>query len=225
MKKSLDLKQIIFEKIVRSKTNKMYLHIIWWQGYDEMPDNYKSYLDIWRIKTKYTVIFWAGDTIQREFIKTFPQYAQKFCNLELIQKCDIGRYFILWKFGGIYVDADSYCMNDPSDYLYNLFKDDTTILAIGKMAHTGIYDINNSVIVSEKNHPIWLDIFSHIFSLDLNKKNMNLSKFILGGQLLLAQLGDFSKNIILNIYLIIYSLFSLLGLDLPIHLMMNKFVR
>lgn len=83
------------------------------------------------------------------FLKIYKKYSRK------IQRIDMARYFILYKYGGIYIDMDFYCYKNFYDKL-NKEK-----LNITCSPFIDIYKcefLQNSLMASHKNNFIFLNI-------------------------------------------------------------------
>jgi mannosyltransferase OCH1-like enzyme len=83
------------------------IHQIWTQGCDKVPEKYRKYQDKWKNKSGYKYICWDDKSI-KELIKKFDKSLLEVYNyFELPQqRSDLGRYIILYLFGGFYIDID-----------------------------------------------------------------------------------------------------------------------
>lgn len=82
------------------------VHLIWLQGEDLIPLKYQANLDSWR-NFATTVIVWDGEMIRNLLVRYFPLLVPTYDNYPIfVQKCDLGRYLILYLYGGLYVDMD-----------------------------------------------------------------------------------------------------------------------
>lgn len=84
------------------------------QDYFEMQN---TYIDFCKNKGwKYTL--WREDSILPFVQQYFPEYYDEYINLDsIIKKVDCARLMILYVFGGMYVDVDSYLKRDLDDFL------------------------------------------------------------------------------------------------------------
>lgn len=97
------------------------------------------------------------------FLDIFKKYSRK------IQRIDLARYFILFKYGGIYVDMDFYCYNNFFDKLDNTKPNITCSPFINDEF------LQNSLMASPKNHFVFLNIIDeaerrHLINIDSNQK-------------------------------------------------------
>lgn len=84
------------------------------QDYFEMQKTYTDFCE--RKGWKYTL--WREDTILPLVKEHFPQYYDDFINLDsIIKKVDCARLMILYVYGGVYVDVDSYLKQDLDEFL------------------------------------------------------------------------------------------------------------
>ena len=81
------------------------LHIIW-VGKLDQPETLKSYIVKWKeLMPHWTIRVWGNDDLnETEFS---PEVLAKILECRIsTQKADIMRYYIIGKYGGVYVDAD-----------------------------------------------------------------------------------------------------------------------
>ena len=103
--------------------------------------------------TKYVVMHW-NEKDADEFIRTnYNFFYNHFINYpKKIQKVDALRYFILYHYGGIYLDMDIKC-NKAFD-----FKPGKVYLVEDSNVANFI-KFNNFIMVSPRRHPFWLKVF------------------------------------------------------------------
>lgn len=107
---------------------KKHIHQIWFQEGDlnlqwkgKNKENYflmqKSYIDFCTKKGwEYTL--WRESSILELVKEYFPDYLEEFINLDsIIKKVDCSRLMILYVYGGVYVDVDSYLKRDLDEFL------------------------------------------------------------------------------------------------------------
>jgi inositol phosphorylceramide mannosyltransferase catalytic subunit len=112
-----------------------------------------------------------------EFIKCeFPEYYADFKQLpRMIMKIDMFRYFLMYKYGGIYADMD-YLMLQPFDLL-----DHTVVLPCNREDMSGIPTcLGNCVFASEPAHPFWKTLMDSLFTIDRSEQNYNVDKNVDG---------------------------------------------
>ncbi|KAJ3121100.1 hypothetical protein HK098_003971 [Nowakowskiella sp. JEL0407] len=126
---------------------------------------YKSIFEIpvhWRIAQStcrdlhhhFTYIFWSDDDISAFINNTFPWFAKTFHSYPYpIQRVDAARYFILYYYGGIYLDLDIACLK-PLDNIVKLSEQPSNSLKIsGIVPKTEPVGISNDVLAFSKGHP------------------------------------------------------------------------
>ena len=118
------------------------IHQIWLGG--GFPAKYKTWADTWlKYNPDYEYKLWTEDDIDsldlphREFYDTIINYGPK---------SDILRYYILEKFGGVYVDTDFECLRSFNDLSYLDF-----YTSVGYWSHVELYP---GLIACVPNHPI-----------------------------------------------------------------------
>lgn len=132
-----------------------------------------------------------------EFIKqNYPEYYETFIsiNLKIIQ-IDYFRYFILHKFGGVYVDMDMYCFKQlPEDLLHREFsikdggkqKFENSLMA-SVPANKFLEALFNQVQINIKKYPTQ-DYGERITIKELGKNGDNIFKImIIAGQTMIYQ--------------------------------------
>lgn len=153
------------------------IHQIWFQGEEYIPDHLKAYHQSWIVKNPtFKVKVWDEKTIQQE-VDSFPDkdVRDMYTNYRyMIQKIDLAKYIILYKYGGIYIDMDTDCLQGISDEFLDaneiiLSKLEFNILhniAFALVGHNPTEDIiNNGTIMVSPNNQIML------YTIEEGKKN------------------------------------------------------
>ena len=133
------------------------IHFIWIQGESKIPKHLMDfYTGCKNINNDFKFMFWDEDKII-EFLK--KNFDKKYLDLYLkykvmAQKADFARYVIVYTYGGIYLDIDTFCKKNMTPLLqYQFFySEPITILGFNK-------NIVNAVFGSIKGHPIFKIIF------------------------------------------------------------------
>lgn len=90
------------------------IHVIWIGDQKKRPDNC---IETWKEKNKdYKVKVWTDLELQSEQWKT-KSAIDKWYNKEINGAADVMRWEILYKYGGIAVDADSICVRSLEDWI------------------------------------------------------------------------------------------------------------
>ena len=107
-------------------TNFKHIFIIWFQGYDNMPEICKICYDSWRYKNpNWKVIFIDNSNIS-QYVEN--ESLIKFKKIKPIQNyCDAVRLYLIHKYGGLYVDATIYCNIPLDNWLKKCIIDNTFI--------------------------------------------------------------------------------------------------
>ena len=109
------------------------------------------------------------DNLIHSFMKThFSEYYEKFSKLpRKIMQIDMVRYFLLYKYGGIYIDADYY-MFKQFDLL-----DFKVVLPINRESNNGdIENLGNCIFASEPNNPFFKLLIDSLFN--INRTNIDV---------------------------------------------------
>jgi len=120
-----------------------------WIGPNKMPNIWMDNIKLFCIKYNFDYMLWDNDTINNINLTNKVYYdIEKTYN----GKSDILRYEILYKFGGIYIDADCVIIKDEDFFnLINNFNDSIFNIAFGYEVDYKL--ITGSVIFSTINNP------------------------------------------------------------------------
>lgn len=107
----------------------------------------------------YEYILWTDEMIEEFIGREFPWFLPTLKSYKYpIQKADVIRYFVLWKYGGIYVDLDDTCQRNFDPLLkYPVF-----------LRKTAPFGVSNDVMGAIPNHPFF---YKAIHSLKHYNKN------------------------------------------------------
>jgi mannosyltransferase OCH1-like enzyme len=107
-------------------------------------------------------VFWTDKTID-EFIKeSFSSYYNQWNALDRpIKKVDVFRYFLLYQYGGIYVDMDFVFTKNIEELLvedYDIYFYQTTQALVKKWEFLG-----NAFMISKPGQDFWLQLVDYMF--------------------------------------------------------------
>lgn len=99
-----------------------------------MPDEWKNYHEIWKEQVEangWEMMLWDLQMCRNLILESdFPEFIDAFDNYKYgVQKADAIRYFILYKYGGIYSDLDVYPNMDITPML-EMYEQNTSIKAM-----------------------------------------------------------------------------------------------
>jgi mannosyltransferase OCH1-like enzyme len=156
------------------------IHQIWFQGYNNIPDKYKYLSNTWkRNNPKYKFMFWDQKKIEDLIKKEYNWFWDIYSSYEyMIQKIDAAKYFIIDKYGGLYVDMDCESVKPIDDIIgdFNIVvvKASRSPLEkiMGKLS-TGREDVyQNGFFAGAAGHQLWVILFD-----ELVKRNYKKGKF------------------------------------------------
>ena len=112
------------------------------------------------------------DNDMDDLIKTeFPEYYERFAELpRMIMKIDMFRYFLMYKYGGLYADMD-YLMFKPFD----LFNKTVVIPTNRDKVDNRLCSLGNCIFASVPNHLFWKSLIDTLF--DMDRKNLPFDGF------------------------------------------------
>ena len=97
------------------------IHQIWWQGESQIPTKYRPYRDAMdkflRAHPSYTHKLWDEASCLEVVKELFPQNLDVFDSVKLVEKCDMARLAILFKYGGIYLDMDFMILDSFDEFV------------------------------------------------------------------------------------------------------------
>lgn len=156
------------------------VHVIWLQGYDQLSNSLKeNYNKLKDLNKDFEFIFWDNNSIRTLIKSVDTDLLNVYDNVESLKgnvstftsQSDIGRYTILYVYGGIYCDIDIQC-SIPFNTILSGYPDCTMIIA------DNTYKILNLIpfiykpkyysgfIATIKDHSIWKPVFDEIKTLD-----------------------------------------------------------
>ena len=134
------------------------IHKIWFDfGNGKLPP--KEYLDYEKgcqnINKEWKIMRWNESNATELIKQKYPQFYKIFSNYPYpIQKVDAIRYFILYTYGGAYMDMDIKCVKK-----FDTFNDDKIYLTQESNSNTP-NKFNNFLMVSPPKHRFWLHVFN-----------------------------------------------------------------
>ena len=110
-----------------------------------------------RIKDKnpgYNINLWREEDVEILFKNYFPEYWSTYLFLEpIIRKVDYIRFFILYKYGGIYLDMDYFVLKGFDEYFDDYPQYKTSDIILSKSCY-GPW-ITNSIMMSRSGCGFW----------------------------------------------------------------------
>ena len=128
-----------------------------------LPETYKMcQSEIKRLHPDFEYRFYTDEDIDRIMETEFPQYFDKFNELpRMIMKIDMFRYFLMYRYGGLYADMD-YLMFKPFDIL-----DKKVVLPTNRdLDNNNLTYLGNCIFASVPNHPFWKSLMDTLFEID-----------------------------------------------------------
>lgn len=129
------------------------------------PKDSSSWPDVWHkcqatwktLYPNYEYILWT-DEMMDTFMKTeFPEYYEMYSGYKRhIHRVDAVRYFILYRYGGIYADMDVEVLKDFASYAH-----DCKVHLI-ESPYKWNEECQNSLMISPKAHPFWPHVFKEL---------------------------------------------------------------
>lgn len=130
---------------------------------NNLPKTYKLCQDeIKKLHPDFEYRFYTDEDIDNFIKKYFPEYYKRFNELpRMIMKIDMFRYFLMYKYGGLYADMD-YLMFKPFDIL-----DKSVVIPTNRDVKNGnLTSLGNCFFASVPNHPFWKSLIDTLHILD-----------------------------------------------------------
>ena len=145
-----------------------------------VPETYKiCQTEIKRLHPDFEYRFYTDEDMDRLMKTEFSEYYDKFNELpRMIMKIDMFRYFLMYKYGGLYTDMD-YLMFKSFDLL-----NEKVVIPCNREDENGEpICLGNCIFASEPNHPYWKSLMDTLFTIDRTKLDYNTDKSIDGNVL------------------------------------------
>lgn len=134
---------------------------------------------------EYEYKMWNDKDLDNFIKNDFPWFYDTYINYDVnIKKIDIARYFILYKYGGIYADMDYMCMKN----FYHLLPSNK--VSISESPHIKNEYIQNALMASNINNPFWIEVINE----SKNRIKMPILKST--GPQLLSDVYFLNKNLV-----------------------------
>jgi len=144
-----------------------------WMGNNAIPDfNLHCANSVKEANPAFEYILWRDGDVEKMMKTDFPDYCDKFNELpRMIMKVDMFRYFLMYKYGGLYVDMD-YLMFKPFD----LFQK-TVVIPTNrdKVDNNRLCSLGNCIFASVPNHLFWKSLIDTLF--DMDRKHLPFDGF------------------------------------------------
>ncbi len=137
-------------------------HQIWLQGWDELPEKFHENVRLLRSKNpEYTHMTWDETSLRAECAKIGPEVAEKFDSFpHLVQKVDLGRYVVLYNYGGVSVDTDMKSLKAINSTPHLDSAD--CMISGGAFPLSVIGHTNNALIIVKPKNDFILDIITSV---------------------------------------------------------------
>ena len=145
-----------------------------------LPEIYQMcQTEIKKLHPEFEYRFYTDSDMDRLMKTEFSEYYDKFNELpRMIMKIDMFRYFLMYKYGGLYTDMD-YLMFNPFDLL-----NEKVVIPCNREDENGNpICLGNCIFASQPNHPYWKSLMDTLFTIDRTKLDYNTDKNIDGNVL------------------------------------------
>ena len=148
---------------------------------------------------EYKHIMWYDEDLDNLIINDFPWFYNIYKSYSKnIQRIDIARYFILYKYGGIYADMDYMCMKN----FYNMLPSNK--VSISESPYKNNEYLQNALMASNINNDFWIKVIDEAIIRNNNIKSNNNVLYTTGPKLI----SFVYSNNIDNVNVLNYKLFN-----------------
>lgn len=141
------------------------IHFIWIGDVFKMP--YKC-MKTWTDKNpEYKVVLWSNEEVQNSNWKNSKQLHDMLAKKDYAGASDVMRYEILHEHGGIYIDADTYCVKPLEDWLL-----DCEAFACWEQELVRNNLIANTVIGGVPGADVWKKCIDEVATKDCTEKKL-----------------------------------------------------
>jgi mannosyltransferase OCH1-like enzyme len=130
----------------------------------EVPGEYFKWVQSWRLfNPGWEYRLWTDDDNRMFMAQEFPEHLHMYDSFpKNIMRVDCIRYFILYKYGGVYADLDFECVANLAPLLQN----HSLVIGQEPVEHAKVFGRNrmvcNAWMASEPRHPFWHAVISEI---------------------------------------------------------------
>ena len=181
------LKRIEFP-IVYNLNKKPYL----WTYWDDLSGNTPSIIDlcyqtvIKHCSNSFDVVRLNSNNI-KDYLPEINEYSNDVDKLQIAHKVDLYRIMLLYKYGGLYIDADTIVLKDPIEIMHKLTKYDYVGFGCsGNNCKYGYMKPSNGILASRPNTYLMGHILMSILKKIKNQTKLNyfdVGKYIIWNEL------------------------------------------
>lgn len=155
-----------FDKYLLNQKGKI-IHQIWFgiipnkRVAKKAFESLKKYRESWITKNpNWFYVCWNWDKCKELVKEHYSQHLEMYNKYpHHIQRCDVVRYFILHRYGGLYCDADYICLK-PWDEVITKYKNDIYLVETpNKVGSSNETHVSNSLMFSRAGHVFWNQLF------------------------------------------------------------------
>lgn len=146
---------------------------------NDLPNIYKHCQNIIKeLHPDFIYNFYTDEDMFNIIKKEFPEYNESFNKLpRMIMKIDMFRYFLMYKYGGLYVDMDYLMLKK-----FNLLNYDVVLPCNRENNNKEPICLGNCIFASKPKHPFWKLLMDSLFFIDRENINYTDDKNIDGSE-------------------------------------------
>ena len=152
-------------------------HQIWLQGWSKVPEKFQENIQLLRsLNPDYTHMTWDETSLRQECMKLGQDVAERFDSFPyLMQKVDLGRYVVIYNYGGISVDTDMKSLRPISETPH--LDTDKLIVSYSAFPVSVLGFVNNAMILAKKYNPVLLKLIQSIVQTPVKESDYPTKEF------------------------------------------------
>jgi len=145
------------------------VHQIFFQGEAAVPEEYRRYHQtVLQNHPHWEHQFWDEAKCHKFMEDNYSWFLPVYDSYPyMINRCDAIRYFILYHYGGFYLDMDVECLKPLDD-----------LLADFELVLSKLVGFNNAIIGTIPRHPLWTTVFEELKKRQHNLENKTMPVYV-----------------------------------------------
>jgi len=141
----------------------------------DLPEIYKKcQAQIKALNPDFDYRFYTDEDMFNLMRNEFPTYYDKFQALpRMIMKIDMFRYFLMYKYGGLYTDMDYLMLRN-----FDLLNYEVVIPCNREDVSGNPTSLGNCIFASKPGNPFWKTLMDTLFTIDRTKINFNVDSTV-----------------------------------------------
>jgi mannosyltransferase OCH1-like enzyme len=174
------------------------IHQLWDECENPLPDFFRHLSKTWKEHhPDWQYEFWDGDRMKVFVKNNYSHLVDIYSNYKYnVQRWDLIRYLILYKFGGMYIDFDFECLESFDNYIS---EEEKCYFAIEPEEHCfwagKDFYFSNALMIAPPGHPFLEMVITHLHTTSITYTGNKLRDVVAStGPLMLTNLYEKTEN-------------------------------